>query len=84
MTVFDYDVTIIGAGPSGSVAASILSQKGYRVCVLERQKFPRFSIGESLLPQCMDYIEESDMLETVLKKNSNEKMVQYLVIEVKK
>jgi len=73
MTVFDYDVTIIGAGPSGSVAASILCQKGYRVCVLERQKFPRFSIGESLLPQCMAYIEESSMLEAVLKRNFQRK-----------
>ena len=73
MTAFDYDVSIIGAGPSGSVAAAILCQKGYRVCVLERQKFPRFSIGESLLPQCMAYIEEAGMLEAVLNKNFQRK-----------
>ena len=73
MTAFDYDVSIIGAGPSGSVAAAILCQKGYRVCVLERQKFPRFSIGESLLPQCMAYIEEAGMLEAVLKKDFQRK-----------
>ena len=73
MTAFDYDVSIIGAGPSGSVAAAILCQKGYRVCVLERQKFPRFSIGESLLPQCMAYIEEAGMLEAVLKKGFQRK-----------
>ena len=73
MTAFDFDVSIIGAGPSGSVAAAILCQKGSRVCVLERQKFPRFSIGESLLPQCMAYIEEAGMLEAVLKKNFQRK-----------
>ena len=73
MTAFDYDVSIIGAGPSGSVAAAILCKKGYRVCVLERQKFPRFSIGESLLPQCMAYIEEAGMLEAVLKKDFQRK-----------
>lgn len=59
------DVLIIGAGPSGSVAASLLVQKGYRVLVLEREVFPRFSIGESLLPQCMEYIEEAGMLDAV-------------------
>ena len=73
MTAFDYDVSIIGAGPSGSVAAAILCQKGYRVCILERQKFPRFSIGESLLPQCMAYIEEAGMLEAVIKKDFQRK-----------
>ena len=73
MTPFDYDVSIIGAGPSGSVAAAILCKKGHRVCVLERQKFPRFSIGESLLPQCMAYIEEAGMLEAVLKKDFQRK-----------
>lgn len=59
------DVIIIGAGPSGAVAAALLVQKGYRVVVLERQHFPRFSIGESLLPQCMAYLEEADMLDAI-------------------
>lgn len=58
----DVDVLIIGAGPSGAIAAALLHQKGYRVRVLEREQFPRFSIGESLLPQCMAYIEEAGML----------------------
>lgn len=63
------DVIIIGAGPSGAVAASLLVQKGYQVLVLERQQFPRFSIGESLLPQCMQYLEEAGMLEAVQAAN---------------
>lgn len=59
------DVLIIGAGPSGSCAASLLRKKGYQVTVLEKQYFPRFSIGESLLPQCMAFLEQAEMLEAV-------------------
>ena len=62
-----FDVIVIGAGPSGAIASALLVQKGYRVLVLERQVFPRFSIGESLLPQCMEYIEEAGMMEAVKK-----------------
>jgi flavin-dependent dehydrogenase len=60
-----FDTLIIGAGPAGSISASILQKAGHRVLVLERELFPRFSIGESLLPQCMEYIEEAGMLEAV-------------------
>jgi flavin-dependent dehydrogenase len=48
----DYDVLIIGAGPAGCSAASILAEHGHRVLVLEREKFPRYHIGESLIPFC--------------------------------
>ena len=46
------DVLIIGAGPAGCSAASILAEHGHRVRVLEREKFPRYHIGESLIPFC--------------------------------
>ena len=59
------DVVIIGAGPSGSVAASLLVRKGWSVEVVERAQFPRFSIGESLLPQSMVFLEEAGLLEDV-------------------
>lgn len=59
------DVLVIGAGPSGAVAAALLARKGYSVRVLEKEQFPRFSIGESLLPQCMVFIEEAGMLDAV-------------------
>ena len=45
-----YDVVVIGAGPSGSSAAALLAEKGHKVLLLEREKFPRYHIGESLLP----------------------------------
>lgn len=56
------DVAIIGAGPAGSLAASCLHQLGWQVTVLERSHFPRFSIGESLLPQCMTWLESAGMM----------------------
>jgi flavin-dependent dehydrogenase len=59
------DVLIIGAGPSGSVAAALLVQRGFKVLVLERQQFPRFSIGESLLAQSLGLIDQAGMLEAV-------------------
>ncbi|WP_153912405.1 NAD(P)/FAD-dependent oxidoreductase [Shewanella sp. TC10] len=59
------DVVIIGAGPSGAIAASLLHKQGKQVLVLEKQHFPRFSIGESLLPYCMQFIEQAGMLEAV-------------------
>src|SRR5438034_7313312 len=46
----NYEVLIIGAGPAGSAAAALLAEKGHHVLVLEREKFPRYHIGESLLP----------------------------------
>src|SRR5258708_5215045 len=46
----NFDVLIIGGGPAGCSAATILAEKGRRVLVLEREKFPRYHIGESLLP----------------------------------
>ncbi|MEB0044815.1 MULTISPECIES: NAD(P)/FAD-dependent oxidoreductase [unclassified Pseudomonas] len=58
-------VVIIGAGPSGAIAAALLKRKGHDVLVIERQHFPRFSIGESLLSHCLDFIEEAGMLEAV-------------------
>ena len=59
-------VIIIGAGPSGTIAATLLHKRGYQVTILERQQFPRFSIGESLLPQCMEFIEEAGMMDAIV------------------
>jgi len=59
------DVAIIGAGPAGSVAAASLARKGWRVAVFEQSRFPRFSIGESLLPQSMQFLDEAGLLARV-------------------
>src|SRR5271154_3004516 len=52
-----YDVAIIGGGPAGSIAATFLSRFQRKVIVLEKEKFPRFHIGESLLPYSMEALD---------------------------
>jgi geranylgeranyl reductase family protein len=53
-----YDVIVIGGGPSGSTVAARLAQRGRRVLLLEKERFPRFHIGESLLPCSMPLFEQ--------------------------
>ena len=60
------EILIIGAGPAGAVAAGMLRKQGREVMILEKEQFPRFSIGESLLPQSMEYIEAAGMLQAVV------------------
>ena len=67
------DVLIIGAGPAGSVAASMIHQAGFSVRVVEAKRFPRFVIGESLLPRCMEVLEDANLLEAVKLKNFQQK-----------
>jgi 2-polyprenyl-6-methoxyphenol hydroxylase-like FAD-dependent oxidoreductase len=59
------DVLIIGAGPAGAMAAAMLRQQGLRLLVVEKQTFPRFVIGESLLPHSMDLLQEAGLLDAV-------------------
>jgi flavin-dependent dehydrogenase len=58
-------IVVIGAGPAGAIAAALLKRQGHDVLIIERQQFPRFSIGESLLSHCLDFVEEAGMLEAV-------------------
>ena len=67
------DVVVIGAGPAGTVAASYLVKQGYSVTILEKEKFPRFQIGESLLPCCMEYLDEAGLLDAVIPKGFQKK-----------
>lgn len=59
------DVTIIGAGPAGLMAALKLIQEGINVTILEKSVFPRFVIGESLLPSCMNILEKLDLIDLI-------------------
>lgn len=62
MNITHTDVVIIGAGPSGTAAAAFLRQKGYAVEIVERTRFPRFSIGESLLSQSIAILDEAGLM----------------------
>jgi len=57
------DVLIIGAGPAGCVSAAYLHKKGMKIQVIEKSIFPRFVIGESLLPKSMEHFKEVDLFD---------------------
>ena len=48
----NYDVIVVGAGPAGSAAGAVLAEKGHDVLIVEKEKFPRYHVGESLMPFC--------------------------------
>ena len=63
--MYDTDVLVIGGGPAGSTAATLLTQRGYRVTLFEKERHPRFHIGESLLPANLPLLERLGVAEQV-------------------
>jgi len=57
------DVVVIGGGPAGSTVATLLAQQGCRVQLFERDRFPRFHIGESLIPETYWVLKRLKMLD---------------------
>src|SRR5436309_15959870 len=72
--MLDADVIVIGGGPAGSTASTLIAQKGHRVELFEREHFPRFNIGESLIPQTYWVLERLNMLP---KKKANHFVMKY-------
>ena len=77
---YDCDVIIVGAGPAGCTAATILAEeKGKKVIVLEKEHFPRYHVGESLIPHCYDTIERLGMVDRLNEKGFQSKQsVQFV------
>ena len=67
------DVLVIGAGPAGSIAAALLNKQGFKIKIVEKEIFPRFVIGESLLPRVMDHLDEAGLLERIKAEKFQEK-----------
>ena len=65
----NYDILIIGGGPAGSSTATILAEYGHRVLVLEREKFPRYHVGESLIPFTFGPLERLGMIPRMKKSH---------------
>jgi flavin-dependent dehydrogenase len=61
----DYDVIVIGGGPAGAAAATLTAQQGHRVLLLERARYPRFKIGESLMPATYWTLERMGVLQKI-------------------
>lgn len=68
-----YDVIVVGGGPAGAASATLLAQKGHQVLMLERDRFPRFKIGESLIPATVGVLERMGMIEKLRRSPFPEK-----------
>lgn len=73
MKTSQIDILIIGAGPSGCVAAGYLQKQGANIKVVEKSRFPRLVVGESLIPRVMDHFEEAGLLDDLDKQNFQKK-----------
>lgn len=75
----DYDAIVVGAGPAGSSTAAILAEKGHDVMVVEKERFPRYHVGESLMPFCYFPLERLGLVDTLMESaNPRKYCVQFV------
>ncbi|NBV33972.1 MAG: FAD-binding protein, partial [Proteobacteria bacterium] len=80
-----YDVIVIGGGPAGATASALLAAKGRSVLLLEKEKFPRYHVGESLMPFCWFTLSKLGVLEEMERIAFTRKYsVQFVTPEGKK
>ena len=78
----EYDAIVIGGGPAGASAAAVLADHGRRVLVVEKGKFPRYRVGESLLPYCYFPLERIGMIDKLKQSSFVKKYsVQFAAID---
>ena len=74
-----YDVVVIGGGPAGCIAAGLVAEAGHATLLVEREKFPRFHVGESLMPECYWPLQRLGMIERMkASKFTPKKSVQFV------
>lgn len=69
MSVSSFDAIVIGGGPSGSAAAGMLGLNGHKTLILEKDAFPRYRIGESLLPYCYFPLQKLGLVDAMKKSD---------------
>ena len=75
------DVLIIGGGPAGSTAATYLARMGHKVTILEKERFPRDHVGESLLPYCYSILQELGVVEEMEKRFVRKPGVRFIDVD---
>ena len=68
-----YDVIVVGGGPAGSTTGALLAEKGHDVLILEKEKFPRYHVGESLMPFCYFPLERLGLVDTLMESGNPKK-----------
>ena len=75
----NYDAIVVGGGPAGSTTAALLAEKGHDVVVVEKEKFPRYHVGESLMPFCYFPLERLGLVNRLMKSaNPRKYCVQFV------
>src|SRR6056300_111875 len=75
----NYDAIVVGGGPAGSTTAALLAEKGHDVLIVEKEKFPRYHVGESLMPFCYFPLERLGLVDTLMESaNPRKYCVQFV------